>query len=188
MKFNYGNLLPGYIVGTTNLLTSFGSVIRATEAGVKNIMNPNISSHVFLIVKEHDLLYGVEMAVPKIRMCDLNKYEHGKFGNHAVFVANPFKIIDPEYDYNYYMQENVNKWILKCHTIGIKYDIEELFKFWDIPVHGSGKKLICSELIRNMLRKFNITYPVWWDDKVSPLDIQKWARNENLFVSDWKIL
>jgi hypothetical protein len=187
MRFNYDKLLPGFIVGTTDTFTTFGAITRATEAGIKNIMNPNISSHIFLIVKEHDLIFGVEMVLPKIRMCDLNKYEYGKLGNHAVFVANPFRLIDYRYEYNYTMQESVNAWILKCHTIGIKYDIKELFKFWDLPVHDNKQKLICSELARNMLHQFEISYPPSWVEKVSPYDIQKWACNENLFVSDWKI-
>lgn len=183
MKFNYGKLLPGMIVGTTDTFTTFGALTRATEAGIKNAMNTNISSHIALIVKEHSLLYLVEMALPKIHEVDLNKYEHGDFGNHAVFCANPF---GQDYIYNYDLQEKVNNWILQCHTIGIKYDIKELFLFWDVPVHNDPKKLICSDLARNMMDTFKLPVPKEWDKKCNPYDIQKYMTDKKMMVESWK--
>jgi hypothetical protein len=183
MKFNYGKLLPGMIVGTTDTLSAFGILTRSTEAGIKNAMNSNIASHIALIVKEHDLLYVVEMALPKIRQGDLNEYEHSNLGDHAVFVANPFGF---DYQTNYDLQDKVNKWILKCHTIGIKYNLEELFRFWDIPLHDSTKKLICSELARNMMETFKLPVPKEWDNLCNPYDIQKYVTENKMLVEGWK--
>ena len=185
MKFNYGVLLPGYIVGATDTLSSFGVITRITETGdIRNAFNPDISSHIFLIVKEHDLLYGIEMALPKIRQCDLNEYEHGNLGDHAVFMANPF---GESYIDNYDLQDEVNNWILKCHALGIQYGLEELLKFWDIPVHTDPKKLICSDLARNMLKFFKVPYPSVWDTKDSPYDHQKYFTEKKMLVPNWKV-
>lgn len=183
MKFNYSKLLPGMIMGTTDTFTTFGAITRATEAGVKNAMNPNIASHIALIVKEHDLLYVVEMALPKIRQGDLNEYEHNNFGNHAVFVANPF---GSDYVTNYDLQDQVNKWILRCHMIGIKYNLEELFRFWDVPFHDNSQKLICSELARNMMDNFKLPFPKEWNDLCDPYDIQRYVTENKMLVEGWK--
>ena len=185
MKFNYGALLPGFIVGTTSTFTLFGAITRMTERkSLTNVFDPNTASHIFLITREHDLLNGVEMAIPTIRQCDLNEYEHGNCGNHAVFVANPFG--DTYYE-NYSLQEEVNFWILKCHTIGIKYDWKELMKFWDMPVYDDPKKLICSDLARNMLKTFKVPYPSVWDTKDSPYDHQKYFTEKKMLVPNWKV-
>lgn len=178
-QFDYGKFYPGLVLGTT-AMDPLGAIIRATTAGWQNIFNPNVCSHILTVVKEHDLLYGIEMALPKIREVDLSDYEHSNWGNHLVFAAN---FISPT---DYESQDKANEWLLKCHTIGIKYDFVELLKFWDDKIRNDPKELICSDLIRNMLEYLKITIPVQWDHLVSPYDIQKYATDNAKLIKWWK--
>ena len=173
--------VPGMIIGTTDLLSPIGLPIRITTAGWQNALNPRIATHIAIVCKEHDLFYFMEMALPKIREADCNEYEHGILGDHVVFAAMPFAADDLS------MQNQANNFLLESHRIGIKYGTEELFKFWDIPVHPDKKKLICSELSRNMCRQLNIPYPKEWDTLVSPYDEQKFYTSENKLINIGKL-
>jgi hypothetical protein len=176
MKFDYDKFVPGMIIGTTNIFSPVGLPIRITTAGLHNAFNPRIATHIAIVCKEHDLYYFMEMKLPKIHQSDCNEYEHGIFGDHVVFAALPFPADD------YYMQELANKFLLESHRIGIKYDIKELFKFWDMPVHNDKRKLICSDLSRNMCQYIGVSYPEEWDTLVSPYDEQKFYTKENKLV------
>jgi hypothetical protein len=178
-RFDYSKLYPGVVLGTTDM-SPLGMIIRATTAGVQNTFNPNIATHVLAVVKEHDLLYGMEMAEPKIREVDLTEYEHSDFGNHVVFAANFIKWDD------YKTQEKANAWLLKSHTLGIKYDFIELFRFWDAEIPDDPKKLICSDLIRNMMKYIGINIPIQWLQLCDPYDIQKYAENNSQLIKWWK--
>jgi hypothetical protein len=178
-KFDYSKFYPGLVLGTTDM-SPIAMAIRATTAGIQNIFNPNISTHVLAVVKEHDLLYGIEMAPPRIREIDLNKYEHGPLLNHIVFAAHFI-----EWD-DYKTQDKVNEWLLESHTKGIKYDIIELFKFWDDDIPDDPKKLICSDLIRNMMKFINIKIPIEWNKLCDPYDIQRYSTNNNKLIKWWK--
>ena len=172
-RINYNILKPGYIIGTTMTVHPMAMITKITTAGIKNIFNPNISTHCLAVCSSHGLLYGVEMAWPIIRMVGLNEYEHGTLGNHIVFVA---KIPD---DYT----DAANLFLKESHFYGIKYDILGLLEFWGLA-QDSKKKLYCSELIREMNKKIGLPYPEVWDEKVSPLDLQR--QTENNHIKWWK--
>lgn len=157
----YGTLTPGTVIGTTSVLSPLGAVIRCTTAGMCNAFNPGIASHVLMVVNVHDLLYGVEMSWPKIRMVGLNDIGRIAFCESVI----------P--DYNYDLQHRCNKWLLKSHEIGVKYDLKELLKFWKIKAFDDPRKLVCSGLYREMCRGCGIPYPNRWNDRVSPYDVQR---------------
>jgi hypothetical protein len=179
MKIDYSKLRPGMIIGTTDM-SPFAITTRITNAGIKNAFNPNVCTHIAIVCKEHDLFYLMEMALPKIREADCHKYEHGQFGNHIVFAAMPFDIDD------YTLQEKANDFLLESHRIGVKYDIKELFKFWGFHTYNDKKKLICSDLARNMMWQLNIKYPLEWDSIVSPWDEQVYFTHTEKLVDIFK--
>jgi hypothetical protein len=181
MKFNHAKILPGFIIGTTDTWSVLGAFIRSTEAGILHTFDANVSSHIVLTCNAYRLNYGMQMLVPKINRCNLSDYEHDNNGDHGVFMANPF---GNDYLTNADMQDKVNRWIWQCYSIGIKYNIEELFRFWDIPFPEGTDKIICSDLARNMLRNFNILFPSMWNSKCNPLDIQKYETSNNMLVPD----
>lgn len=163
MILDYSKLVPGMVIGTTCLTSPLAAIIRFTTAGPRYVFSRLAASHIVIVVREHDLYYGMEMTWPKIRqidLCDIDKY--------VVFYTADRTLT------NYRMQDQCNEWLLKSHYIGVKYDWKELFKFWDMPVYDDPKRLICSDLYREMCRCNKIPYPKKWNTKVSPWDIQKY--------------
>jgi hypothetical protein len=165
MKLNYSELCPGMVIGTTNLFSPLAAIIRATTAGIKNIFNKKISSHIVIVCEEHDLLYGMEMAWPKIRQIDLNDIE-----KHIVFIAKDSALVDED------LQWKCNHWLLTSHYIGVRYDWKELFRFWNIQTYDDKKKWICSDLYREMLKYNGMNYPKEWNNKCDPYDIQRYYK------------
>lgn len=197
---DYGKLKPGMIVGTTDTLHPMGIVTRATEVtqsvdsvlqGLSNALNPDVASHIFCIVEEHELLYGVGMKWPKVSMEDICDYQHGPLGNHIVFVADPVPravkyspLIHDEVDEEE-LRIRLNKWLLECHKRSIKYDLDGLLAFWHIA-KDDPRKLICSELAREMLYWHNMYFPSSWMIKVSPFDIQRHYTDTAQLVKWWR--
>jgi hypothetical protein len=185
MKLNYGALYPGLIVGASgSILDPVSCLIRGTEAGVAHAFDPAVASHVFCVCKEHDLLYGMSMDLEGLSEDDLNTWEHGNFGDHVVWVANPGVVWD-----NYALQDKINQWLLKSHAIGIKYDVLELFRWWGINTPDDPKKLVCSDFTRIMLQTFGLAHPKEWDAdfKMSdPWDQQIYFTNANKLLPNWR--
>lgn len=172
-KINNSVLRPGYIIGTTMTIHPMAMITKITTAGIKNIFNPNIATHCLAVTQEHGLNYGVEMAWPKIRQIDLNNFEHCSMGNHIVFVAS---IPDGLCDF-------ANEFLLESHRRAIKYDIKGLLEFWELA-KDEKKKLYCSELIREEMKMLELLYPVEWNEKVSPIQIQLFTKPTH--IKWWK--
>ena len=156
----YKYLRPGMCIGVTKLISPLGAIIRATTAGFINTFNPQIASHIVCVAESKGLLYGVEMNYPKIRRVDLNDLDP------VVFVG-----YHPDLD-----QSEANDWLWESHARRIKYGILEVLEFWGLPT-DQPKRMICSELYKEMLKAQGLIYPKEWDVKVSPYDIQKYIVN-----------
>jgi hypothetical protein len=183
-QIDYGKLLPGDIIGSTgSIFDPVSCLIRGTTAGIDHALDPTIASHVFVVCKEHDLLYGMSMDLNGLSQDDLNTWEHGVFGDHIVFVARPF-----EWD-NYALQDKINQWLLKSHEIGIKYDVLELLRWWGLPVYDDPKKIVCGDFTRIMLQTFGLAHPKEWDvdfRKSDPWDQQAYFTNAKKLINWWK--
>lgn len=182
-RIDYGTLFPGCIIGTTNTFDPISAIIRGTEAGPLHAFDSTIASHVFAVCKEHDLLYGMSMNLKGLSQDDLNEWDHGVFGNHIVFVARPFAWDD------YAMQDRINQWLLKSHEIGIKYDILELLRWWDLPVYDDPEKIVCGDFTRIMLQTFGLAHPKEWDADFrtsDPYDQQIYFTNAHKTIQWWK--
>lgn len=164
-KIDYSRLAAGDILGTTRL-DPLGCIIRATEAGLFNIFNMKVSSHIMIVCQDHDLFYGMELTWPKIRMIDLpvKWVFHARIPGVSAF------------------SDKVNQWILKCHSMNIKYDWKGLLEFWHLT-DDEKEKWYCSEFAREMMRFIGVPFPFAWEQKVSPWDMQQYCKEKNLMVS-----
>lgn len=171
-QWNYPELCPGDIVGTTRLLSPFAIITRMTCAGVKNAFNPKIATHVRVIMGSTKLLYALEMQWPKkpnLHLVDLKGTE-----GETVFVKRSLPL--------YAKYQEVNDWLISSHSMSVRYDLKELLKFWNLAQDDSGKKWICSDLPREMFRHFGVPYDEKFNDKVSPYD---WQTTKNLVPVKW---
>ena len=176
MKLDYDKLKPGMILGVTSM-SPFAITTRITTAGMHNAFNLKIATHIAIVCQEHGLYYIMEMATPKIRERDINEYDSGcLWSNRIVFAAYPFQ------PWDIVSQKDANDFLLESHRIGVQYNIEELFEFWGIDLPEDHSKIICSDLARNMMRVLKLPYPIEWDKKVSPWDIQKFFIKSNELI------
>jgi hypothetical protein len=183
---NYGKLLPGMIIGTTDTFDPLSAIIRISEtSNAANVLNPCIASHVLAVCQEHDLLYGMGMTWPKIHQDDLNTFDNGDyvvFKSHIVFVADPFTSFD------YEKRDAANKFLLHSHTLAIKYDIVELLRWWNFPVNDDPKKLVCGDLTYAMMWSMKLDYPKEWDSNITrhdPWDQQRYF-TESKKTINWR--
>lgn len=160
-RLDYATLRPGMLIGTTNLIHPISLIVRGTTAGLKNAFNSKIASHVLVVCETHDVLYGMEMAWPKIRRVDLKDYT--KWPERIVFIAEHLDV-NPA---------RANEFLWESYSLRIRYGLFELLEFWGLPT-DQPDKMICSELYREMLKDQGISFPSKWDEKVSPYDEQKW--------------
>jgi hypothetical protein len=162
-------LQPGDIVGITDL-SWFACVERTTINGLGNVFNQMLSTHIAVVCdRGSGLLYFCEMMYPTIQMNNLQEYDHLKPMEHITFVGrHPALAADGG------KRMACNDFLIESHAHLVKYDLLELLKFWDMPVPDDPKKIICSDLPRNMLRAVGLPYPMAWDVKCSPYDWQVW--------------
>jgi hypothetical protein len=192
MKIDYSRLMPGTIIGTASYCHPISLLIREGETwDWRALFNSKIATHTLIVVKEHDLLYGIEMTPPKIHQRDLSTLSDSNiFGDHMVFAATP-QIVRGDH----ILQEYISKWLLKLHYLGVlKYDWRGLFQFplnklQDIlglreSATSDSKKYYCSEFVNLYLKTLetwtgvNLHLPNSWNSKVSPWDIQKFCKDQ----------
>jgi hypothetical protein len=174
-QINYHAIRTGDVIGTADTLHAMSCVTRLTCGGLRGLFSTRVSSHIVVACESHGLMYGMEMGHEKIRMVDLREYEHGRMGNHIVFVGRHI-------DLPVGLENAVEKWLHRSHELAIKYDHLELLKFLDIPVKDCDHTWICSDLPREMFRHFQLQYPARFNSRVSPYD---WQRSDVLNHIHW---
>jgi hypothetical protein len=172
-------LKAGMVCGETATLSPFAVVERITINGIFNAFS-NLSTHICMVADVgQGVLQWIEMAPPTIRSKPLSEYDNGAWGEHIVFVGDPFAG-KSEGD-----RMRANDWLLHSWSLRINYNIEELFRFWDDTLPDDQSKIVCSDLPRNMYRYMQMDYPHEWDDLCSPYNWQAW---DGLYKLDnWRL-
>ena len=175
MKYtiDYSALRAGDVIGTADTLHAMSCVTRLTCGGLRGLFSVGVSSHCLVACESGGLMYGMEMGPEKIRMVDLREYEHGRMGNHIVFVGR-------HVDMTAELGRLAAWWLHDSHAKAIKYDFVELLKFWNVPVKDSKRRWICSDLPREMFRALSLRYDPAFETRVSPYDWQRCAELEHI--------
>jgi hypothetical protein len=161
----YNLLRPGDIIGVENTFAPFDMTEKCTIRGGKYIFDNMTSCHITVAAdKGKGVMCGIAMNWPHIQEENLEQYNHGKNGKHIVFIGR-----HPLIDF-----QEANDFLWTSLSKRINYDLWELLSFWGYDEWDSCRKLICSDLPREMLKKQMIHYPAEWDKKVSPWGWQIW--------------
>lgn len=177
----YDVIKPGTVIGTDNWNSVPSWPIRFTAGwrhaknngkklvnAINHLFSRKVSSHVLMVAEQNNLLYGIEMNWPKIHRVDLIDIGRIIFMSHH-------RDIDEEF---------INQWLWDSHSKNIKYGLLELLEFWGIDLEVCDeKKWHCSEMVMLAYRANCISYPKYWNHKVSPYDIQKWITNQEFYIN-----
>ena len=181
VKLNYNIIVPGDVVLTTSL-SSIGCGIRIKEAGVKNIFNTRIATHVGIIVPIRDnprILAIAEMLYDGLHIRNLSNYlNQGYFGDRIVDI----KRFQPFFN-NVYITNQIFSWWEK----GKKFDyfgiLEYIFPF----IRDKDNRFYCSEMIEwlalNITKRSLIENKKSLSDNIMPYEIQK---SKLLISVDWR--
>jgi hypothetical protein len=168
---NYNIIKPGDMVFTTSL-EPLGCGIRVKEAGIKNIFNTKISTHVGIVVELNSHSARMLVIAEMLNKLEINPFSdysnNGYFGKRIVDI----KYL-PEFQdlyNNLVLQRQVLDWWEK----GKKYDWSGMLKHLFPFLKDKEKNFYCSEmigwLILDITNKGILSKPT---DNITPWDLQK---------------
>jgi hypothetical protein len=144
MKLNYDNIKVGDIICTTSLdPIAFG--IRIKEAGVKNMFNAKIATHVGIVVPigpENTRMLAIAEMSNRLKINSLNDYlNKGYFGKRIVCIRRfePFQEKP--------IQDALVKQIFSWWEAGKKYDYAGVLKYVFPFLKDKDEKFYCSEML-----------------------------------------
>jgi hypothetical protein len=171
---NLAALRIGDIIGTTGL-NPVSMAIKARLWGWRRMLDQSIPNHIAVVVdRGHGLLYLAEMLSKGIALTECNYYNHKAPAQHICFVGR-HKALD---DIN--KRVEFNNFVLKAHSIKVKYGFDDLALFLNLKVKDNLKTWICSELPREAFKSCGIGYPAQWNVNCSPRDWRDWVDMQNV--------
>lgn len=175
MKINFNNIQACDLVFTTSL-SPIADMIRIKEAGLKNIFNTRISTHVGIVVPigTSDIpVYSIgEMLGDGLHLSSFSTYlDKGYIGDRIVDIKR-FKPFTGKVS-----TALITKTVLTWWNDGKKYDYAGLLKYVLPFLNDKDSKFYCSEMIGwlaiNLLNKEILDTKRPKNDTITPYDIQK---------------
>ena len=175
MNINYNVIMPGDLVLTTSL-SWIADGIRIKEAGLKNVFNTKISSHVGIVIpignKDANILSIAEMLGDGLHLSSFSTYlNQGYMGDRIVDIKRfgPFQ--------EQLVQKKVIKQVLTWWEEGKKYDYAGVLKYIFPFLKDKDGKFYCSEMVEHLALEYAhsdlLDSKRTEDDNVKPYDIQK---------------
>lgn len=184
MKLNYDNIKPLDIVCTTSL-SWIAEGIRTKEAGVKNIFNTKICTHVGIVVPMGPAsvqMYGIAEMLKKLEVNPLSDYlNKGYFGKRIVDIKRFDLFQEPA------IQEKAISQIFKWWEEGKKYDYVGVIKYVLPFLKEKQSGFYCSEMLEWLalnIANGDLVDVVHKGDNVTPYDIQKSKLTHS--VENWR--
>jgi hypothetical protein len=173
MKLNYDNIKSLDIICTTSY-SWISEGIRIKEAGIKNMFNAKICTHVGIIVPigpSSIQMYGMAEMLKKLEVNPLSDYlKNGYFGKRIVDIKRFELFQEPA------IQEKVISQIFKWWEEGKKYDYAGVIKYVLPFLKEKQNGFYCSEMIEWLALNIANSDLVEFKhsgDNVTPYDIQK---------------